>query len=147
VVVIGAAALSHHIELPRKTADVDLAVVAELAHIASLVAPLGWTRDPRIEIRWHGPDGIRADILPATSELIASGEIPMDRGDRAMSVVGFDLAIEHGVPIELTPTGETIHVASLAAIVVLKMVAWLDRPAERTKDLGDLALVLESALP
>ena len=27
------------------------------------------------------------------------------------------------------------------------MVAWLDRPADRTKDLGDIALVLKLALP
>jgi predicted nucleotidyltransferase len=146
VVLIGAAAVKHHVELARTTSDIDLAVVAEPAHIESLLVPLRWRRDPRVAVRWHGPDGFRADVLPATPEIIASGAISMSGGDRVMSVVGFDLAIDHGVPVELTGTDETIEVASLAALVVLKMVAWLDR-SERTKDLGDIARILELGLP
>lgn len=40
----------------------------------------------------------------------------------------------------------TARVASLASLVVLKIVAWLDRPHAPTKDLGDLAAVLGNAL-
>lgn len=147
LVVIGAAALGHHVELTRPTLDVDLVIVIEPDDIEPLLAPLGWTQDPKLATRWHGPDGFRTDILPATPELLAHGAITMDGGDREMSVIGFDLVLDHAIETALLGATETIHVASLASIVVLKMVAWLDRPAERTKDLGDLALVLERALP
>jgi predicted nucleotidyltransferase len=65
-------------------------------------------------------------------------------GDREFSLVGFDLALAHAVPVPLG--GVEVPVATLAAIVVRKMVAWLDRPHERRKDLGDLAHVLDKAL-
>ena len=39
-----------------------------------------------------------------------------------------------------------VEVACLPVLVVLKIVAWLDRPHERTKDLGDLGRVLAFAL-
>jgi predicted nucleotidyltransferase len=146
VVVIGAAALGHHIELTRTTRDVDLAVAVELDAIADLVEPLGWTRDPKVPIRWHGPDGFHADVLPATPDVLEKGEVRFEHADRAMNLLGFDLAFEHATEVALVGTAETIRVASLATIVVLKMVAWLDRPAERTKDLGDLASILEQAL-
>lgn len=147
VVMIGAAALGHHVELERVTLDVDLAIVIDPADIQSLLAPLGWTRDRKLAIRWHGPDGFRTDIMPAPPDLLARGAIPMDGGDSEMRVIGFDLALDHATDVALPGTAETISVASLAALVVLKMVAWLDRPTERSKDLGDIALVLEQALP
>lgn len=46
----------------------------------------------------------------------------------------------------LAADGVDVELAALAVLTVSKMVAWLDRPHERTKDLGDLALILDQAL-
>ncbi|MFO0710823.1 MAG: nucleotidyl transferase AbiEii/AbiGii toxin family protein [Sandaracinus sp.] len=145
-VLIGAAALGHHVPLPRKTNDVDLALVVRPDEIEALLTSLGWRRDATIQQRWYGPDDFRADVLPATPELLAVGSVSFDRDTRSMSLVGFDLAFEHAVDVELPGSPSTVKVASLAAIVVLKTVAWLDRPHERTRDLGDLATVFRVAL-
>ncbi len=48
--------------------------------------------------------------------------------------------------VELPGEHSTVKVASLASIVVLKAVAWLERPHERTRDLRDLATVFRAAL-
>ena len=65
---------------------------------------------------------------------------------RELSTVGFDLALEHAAPVKIPGTDEDVDVASLASIVVLKMVAWLDRQHDRKKDLQDLGRVFETAL-
>lgn len=49
------------------------------------------------------------------------------------------------MPIEAT--GLAMEVASLASLTVLKLVAWLDRPLEREKDLDDFMHALRYALP
>lgn len=64
-----------------------------------------------------------------------------------MSLVGFDLALNHTLRVEVAGQNPfEVEVASLSALVVLKIVAWLDRPYEREKDLGDLGRVLSTAL-
>lgn len=145
-VVVGAAALGHHVPLQRKTNDVDLALVVAPNEIAAMLVSLRWEQDASVAHRWRGPDGFRADVLPATPELIDAGAVSFDRGTRSMSLVGFDLAFEHASEVDLPGTATTVKVASLASIVVLKIVAWLDRPYERTRDLGDLATVFREAL-
>lgn len=146
LVLIGAAALGFHIALPRTTADIDLAVVLAPSELERVLAPLGWRRDPRLLQRWHGPGAVLADLLPASQELVAAGEVRFDGDDVSMSLVGFDLALRHTIIAPLGETGATIEIPVLPALVVLKIVAWLDRPAARTKDLADLARVLDAAL-
>lgn len=145
-VLIGAVALSHHVALERKTNDVDLALVVAPAELDAILTSLDWTRDASITHRWHGPDSFRADVLPATPELIRAGSVTFERDTRTMSLVGFDLALEHASEVVLPGLTSAVKVASLAAIVVLKIVAWLDRPHDRSRDLGDLATVFRDAL-
>jgi predicted nucleotidyltransferase len=52
--------------------------------------------------------------------------------------IGLALAIP---PSEVAP-GLSIAVASVPVIAILKMTSYLDRPAARTKDLQDLAYIL-----
>jgi predicted nucleotidyltransferase len=141
-VIIGAAALLHHVELPRITNDIDLAVVADNARIHALLAGYGWKPDQRHARRWTSGKEI-VDVVPATPDTIAAGRIATEGGGE-LSMLGFDLALQH---TESVPwLDRTLEVATLPVLIVLKMVAWLDRPYERTKDLGDLARVLERGL-
>ena len=59
-----------------------------------------------------------------------------------MNLVGLRLALESGVAFEVEP-GLSILVAPVAVIAVLKMISYLDRPADRERDLHDLAYILE----
>jgi predicted nucleotidyltransferase len=145
-VVIGAAAVGHYVRLARPTADVDLAIAVGEHDLNELLGTLGWKRDPRMLQRWHGPDGFMVDALPASAELLRAGRVRFDGGDVEMSLIGFDLALDHAVPVLVPGYAQPVYVASLAALVVLKMVAWVERPFLRNKDLGDLAILLEQAL-
>jgi predicted nucleotidyltransferase len=142
-VVIGAIALRHHVRLQRETHDVDLAVVADHDEIASVMSGHGWKRDAAHVDRWmHGDE--RIDVVPATPKLVEAGAVRIGGDGRELSLLGFDLALAHTVLVPVLDV--EVEVAVLPAIVVLKMLAWLDRPHDRRKDLGDLALVLDQAL-
>jgi len=63
-----------------------------------------------------------------------------------MNLTGMRLALERGIAFEVEP-GLAIPVAPVAVIAVLKMISYLDRPAERERDLHDLAHILENHVP
>jgi predicted nucleotidyltransferase len=144
-VLIGAAALGFHVELPRSTADVDLVLVAPPEQLDSLLTSLRWRRHPRIRQRWETPSRVSIDVLPVTDQIIEQGTLQFDNDGMVLSVVGFDLVLQHAGTFDVGT--EKVEVASLPTLVVLKMAAWLDRPWERTRDLGDIAHVLLHALP
>ena len=145
-VVIGATALGHHVTLDRTTADVDLALAVGAHELGDLLEGLGWKRDQRMPQRWYGVAGSRVDALPASAELVRAGSVRLADEDFEMSLIGFDLALDHAENVLVPGFQQTVQVASLASLVVLKMVAWLDRSHERKKDLGDLATIFEQAL-
>ena len=112
VVVVGAAALGHHLPLDRDTKDIDLALAVEVDEVQPLMARMGWEPDRREAQRWNGPDAFRVDIVPATPGLIRAGEVRLAGGDHTLSLVGFDLAYEHAELADLPGTGSQIEVAA-----------------------------------
>lgn len=88
------------------------------------------------------PDGIQVDILPF-------GEIEIDdkvtiqgEGMTSIKVNGFSEVYHDGTEeIELI-TGHTFKVATLPAIVLLKLIAYDDRPEKRQKDAKDIANII-----
>lgn len=145
--LIGASALSHHIALSwRQTQDLDLTIAVDLEDLPASTAKLvGWTRHPRLEHEWQSPLGVKVDLVPAGPGLLAAGYLKWPMSGFTMNLVGLDLALAHTVPLAL-PDGVVIRVASAPAIVVLKMTAWLDRPADRERDLADLAHLFDEYL-
>lgn len=139
-VLIGAAALREfgHCHW-RSTLDLDFTVALDGDAFPGPLEGGMLRRDARLEHRWYS-GGVSLDILPAGPRLIEQGFIRW--GDKTMNLTGMQLALAHAVPRQLAP-GLVIRVAPPAVITVLKMVAYCDRPAERERDLGDLAHLLE----
>jgi predicted nucleotidyltransferase len=89
---------------------------------------------------------VKVDILPAGPTLLAAGEIIWPGTGARMNLTGMRLALATGKGFEVEP-GLSIPVAPVAVIAVLKMIAYLDRPAERERDLHDIAYILENYAP
>jgi predicted nucleotidyltransferase len=139
VVVLGASALQfHRPQQARSTLDVDVAVGAE-AHVPRM--PAGWTQSG-VPHRWVVDDGLPIDIVPATAEDLRRGHVDWP-GGRRMSLLGVDLAVRDAVRHSMSAPANLL-VASLLGLFVCKVVAYGERPGDRIKDLGDLALVLET---
>ena len=145
--LIGASALACQIDLPRQTGDLDMSVSVSLDELAAGLSRLqGWKRNPKKEQEWLSSTGVKVDVLPAGPSLLAAGEIIWPSTGARMNLTGMRLALERGILFEVEP-GLSIPVAPVAVIAVLKMISYLDRPAERERDLDDLAHILENHVP
>jgi predicted nucleotidyltransferase len=100
-----------------------------------------WRLTPGHRHRWLDPSGCPVDIIPAAAALIEAGGVTWPGEDRHMSLLGMRLAIAEGRAAPF-PGAENVRIATIPALFLLKVVAWLDRP-EREKDLGDIALLLD----
>lgn len=137
IILIGAGALQAHGKLSRNTADLDLALILEAdEYPGPLENSTEWRRDTRQEQRWIHQNGMEIDLLPAGPALVASGFVQWPSGHR-MSLAGFSLLADP--PRQFVDRALAIELASVPTIVVLKMIAWLDRPGDRQRDLDDLA--------
>jgi predicted nucleotidyltransferase len=77
------------------------------------------------------PKGMDVDLLPFIENTGRSLEGLREVFARGTEGVSFD-------------DGSTYQVATLPAIVLLKFIAWDDRPEYRLKDLGDIGLILDN---
>lgn len=140
MVVLGAAALRCFMPMSwRTTEDLDLTVTASIEDATAALSLLpGWSPDPLQEQRWRTPSGIAVDIVPASDEGLVRGHIEWPRSGFLMSLLGMRQAFEHAVTLRIAADLE-VRVAPIRVISILKMIAYLDRPEARAKDLGDLA--------
>jgi len=142
-VLIGAQALGCFLELDwRETQDIDVTVMTSVSEYpAGLEALPGWARDSTIRQRWNSRSGVRVDVLPTGADGHATGDLEWPGEDRALSRLGMRLAVDHAVEVPMA-FDLSVMVASLPTLCILKMIAFLDRPHERQRDLVDLARVL-----
>ena len=145
LVCIGATAVAHHVPLGRNTLDVDFALRATPSELIELVRPLGFVRDERMWHRFHAPNGVMIDLMPYDDTAISRTFLEVEPG-RRLGLVGFDLLRATADPVLLGGPDTVRLVAGLAVLVVLKMIAYVDRPSGRQKDLHDLAAIFERVL-
>ena len=144
VTIIGAAALLCFIDLGRFTRDVDLVVALDLEDFAVFSTQLktrGWTQEPGREHRWRGPSGSLIDLMPAGPNLRAAKRIVWPESQFAMSLVGFEHVFARSVLISFAPDVR-FKVAPPPVVALLKMVAHMEDPYRRRKDLDDLKVLL-----
>jgi predicted nucleotidyltransferase len=146
ICLVGAGALQCHYEsFWRQTEDLDITIAAGTDDVQRLSGHSDWRRDPKIEQRWYAPGGVKVDLIPAGPALLEAGEVVWPESDFRMNLAGFRLAFEHSLPLQLG--NQTIGIAPPQVIGLLKMIAYLDRPEVRGRDLTDLAYLLEEYLP
>ena len=143
LVLVGAGGLAVHKQMHwRGTNDLDLSISLPVAEFPGGLERLpGWRRHPRQEHEFTSPLGVRIDFIPAGPQEIARRKLVWPNGFR-MNLTGFRHVFTTALPLEVE-AGLEIQVAPLPVIALLKMVAWLDRPAERERDLEDLAHLLD----
>ncbi len=137
-VIIGATALGFSMDMRwRGTADVDLVVAVDVDELSAITRRPGWTQHTTRIHELISPRGVRIDIVAASRALIEKGVVEWP-GGHVMSLEGMDLAFAHSVE-HATGDGQRVRVAPPAVVAVLKMASYLDRPAERERDLADIA--------
>lgn len=143
-VVIGGLAVAHHTGMRwRVTRDLDLAIALQVEDFPGPLSDMqAWGSDPRgREHRKVFEGNLLVDFLPVGSALEGSGTITWPTSRQSMTIVGFDLAFQHRSEITIG-VDTRVSVADLPVVLLLKMVAFSDNPADRIKDLHDILSVL-----
>ncbi len=133
----------------RKTKDLDLAVMVadekEFNRIKSVLLSLdGFTAHALEPYRLLFKESYELDLLPF-------GKIEDEKGDVylkakrtiVLNMPGFSEA-HLAVETVKTDQGFELKVSSLPGVVLLKLIAWDDRPAERSKDIQDIEYIFRN---
>ncbi len=145
IVLIGATALRLQTNLQRETRDMDLVIAVD---VSAFPGPLGshpdWAQ-PRADQpqRWTYRKSTKLDLLPVGPKAIAQGDFEWPNGVQ-MSVQAFDLL--SGTELVVLLEEQQLYMAPVPLIMLLKMVAWLDRPGERARDVQDMAWLFANYL-
>jgi predicted nucleotidyltransferase len=95
-------------------------------------------------LHYHGEDKLNnvvVDLMPFGAIADETGNVYFGNGEEYISMAGFAEVLS-AAPIMATQAGEQWRVVSIPGIVVLKLLAWQDRP-ERGKDIPDIWNLLE----
>ena len=145
LVVIGATSLLILMgDLGRFTRDIDLSVALDLDEFERLtirLAAIGWTPAPKLEHRWITSRQTIIDLLPAGAELRRRGLITWPASQFRMALVGFEHVFARAVEVHL-PGGLSLRVAPPIVTTLLKIIAYVEDPYRRAKDLQDIRVVL-----
>lgn len=131
----------------RATRDIDLAVfVSESGDYEEIKSTLIKEHNFK-EVSTNAfalltPYGYPVDLLPFGSvEIDEAVEVEGD-GLTKVHVNGFKEIYQQGLAPILTDEGLTFKIASLASIILLKLIAFDDRPEKRTQDIKDVGIII-----
>jgi predicted nucleotidyltransferase len=132
----------------RKTKDVDLAVmVGSLNEFEELKAVIGaladFSQHEKEPFRFVFQNTYDIDFLPFGEIVNEKGQVELlAKKAFTLEMPGFDLVQQYTETVE-TEEGLTLKVSSLSGIVLLKLLAWQDRP-NRDKDIHDIEYILQN---
>jgi predicted nucleotidyltransferase len=141
LVIIGA--IAYQVHFPREdrhTGDIDFAVALDLDEFAELERRLladKWIRFANREHRWRSSQGTILDLLPAGPKLREAKQIIWPASEFRMSLVGFEHVFVTAQPVPFAPN-LTLRVIPSTTLMLLKIVAYMDDPQRRAKDLEDI---------
>lgn len=138
--LIGGAALAIHGVTRRDTDDLDLAVEVSVTALKGRMASPGWQPVPANEQRWAYSQGGIVDLLPFGEPHRTSGVVRWPTSGQEMNIRGYHLLPETSQPNAVLPAN--VLLAGRSTLMILKLIAWNDRPLARTKDLGDIGCLL-----
>jgi predicted nucleotidyltransferase len=133
----------------RKTKDIDFAVLVgnhqQYEELRTFLKDRKGFQDTKSNsFVLITPSGLQVDILPF-------GGIEMDNGVHVegvgltyINVNGFMEVYTEGTESVMIETGHQFNVATLPSIVLLKLIAFDDRPELRTKDARDIANLINN---
>ena len=132
-----------HEEFPRGTKDIDFAVyIPDISKYNQLrerlLTDYGYRDSTENAYCLLSPDGNQVDLLPF-GEIEAEGQVMIQgKGLVSINLDGFREVYRQGV--EKIRLGEELYaVCNIPSIIILKLIAFDDRPEHRVKDVKDIA--------
>jgi len=131
----------------RQTKDVDFAVLVGSQENYEAVKQYLKENKNFVDTRGNSfvmltPSGVQVDILPFGEIEIDDGVSIAGGGLTSIKVNGFMEVYQSGTEEVEMETGHNFKIATLPSIVLLKLIAFDDRPEKRSKDARDIANII-----
>ncbi len=128
----------------RGTKDIDFAVmVSSLKQYENLSKSLLDEGFNKVKAPWtfySEKYDVAIDILPF-GEIEEHDTVQFNKRYSNLHILGFKEVLEN--PEEIIIDEKIVNVPPLPGMVILKLVAWSDRPEERGNDLADILMIIE----
>ena len=131
---------------PRGTKDVDFGVYIPNSEVYSalkekLIADYNYVQSERNAFCLTSPDGIPVDFLPF-GEIENQGKVLIDgKGLTVIQLEGFKEVFDEGIRA-VNIGSQTINICTIPSVVLLKLIAFDDRPEHRVKDPMDISSII-----
>lgn len=147
--LIGASAvalelLKGGIKPSRGTKDIDFAImISSIQEFELIVKELSNYGFNKLEAPWtlyNDKFSIAIDLLPF-GEIEEKFTLNFNERHTDLHVLGFSEVLENPETVQIEE--KSIQIPSLPGMVILKLIAWSDRPEERDNDLYDVLRIIE----
>ncbi len=146
--LIGASAialelLKDGIKPSRGTKDIDFAIMLssmeEYEKISDFLQKKGFYKAKAPWTYYYEKDNVVIDLLPF-GEISENDTVDFNERYSDLHVLGFQEVLEDAsqIPIE----EKWVNIPPLPGMILLKLIAWSDRPEERDNDLGDILRII-----
>ena len=128
----------------RGTKDIDFAIMISSMEMYEQISNSLVTKGfNKVNAPWtfYSPQyKVAIDILPF-GEIEEKEFVQFKNRHIDLHILGFTEILDKAVPIEIED--KIANIPSLTGMVLLKLIAWDDRPEERTDDLADILTIIE----
>jgi predicted nucleotidyltransferase len=128
----------------RGTKDIDFAImISSLDQFEEVVNDLEEVGFNKVEAPWtlvHPDYDVVIDLLPF-GEIEQNNTVGFNERYTALHVLGFKEVMKDSQEYEIED--RVVHVPPLPGMIILKLVAWSDRPEDRANDPYDILRIIE----
>jgi predicted nucleotidyltransferase len=134
---------------PRGTKDVDFgvyipAVDTYLALKSKLIQDCKYAQSEGNAFRLISPNGVPVDFLPF-GEIENQNKVLIDgKGLTSVKLDGFEEVYKKGIRTVDLGGGQVINICTIPSVVLLKLIAFDDRPEYRSKDPLDISSIVNN---
>ncbi len=136
--------LKEGIKPSRGTKDIDFAImIGSLAEFEKVVVELENEGFNKVKAPWtffHPTYNIAIDLLPF-GQIEENDTANFNERYTDLHVLGFKEVMQHAIPVAIEE--KFAQIPPLHGMVILKLIAWNDRPEERDNDLKDILLIIK----
>lgn len=128
----------------RGTKDIDFAIMISIMEqyeqLGDTLAQRGFNRVKAPWTFYSDQYNIAIDILPF-GEIEEHDTLQFNQRYSDLHVLGFKEVLEEAEKVEIEE--KIVNIPPLPGMIILKLVAWSDRPEERENDLADILRIIE----
>ncbi|WP_273212233.1 hypothetical protein [Runella zeae] len=136
--------LKNGIKPTRGTKDIDFAIMisslTQFEHVVEMLENRGFTKVKAPWTLYHWEYKTAIDLLPF-GEVEENDTVNFNQRYADLHVLGFKEVLEAATTVAIEE--KLAYIPPLCGMIILKLIAWSDRPEDRDNDLPDILLIIK----